>query len=125
MSQCYRHLQVKDLPNFPRWWLQWDSNLCPSGCKAPNLPQSHHAHDVNYTLCPLRLQDYSKTFFIRFPKINTKGQLLSATQRTHPSIYIAPFKRSHKDYQWPLCQLVVFLGTLSKLDCLIETRSIM
>ena len=28
----------------PKWWLEWDSNLWPSGRKAPNLPLSHHAH---------------------------------------------------------------------------------
>ena len=33
----------------PTWWLEWDSSLRPSGCKAPNLPLSHHA--------PLMLMD--------------------------------------------------------------------
>src|SRR6218665_2460931 len=34
---------MKDLPKVPTWRLQWDSNLRPSGRKAPNLPLSHHA----------------------------------------------------------------------------------
>src|SRR6218665_265345 len=27
----HRHLQVKDLPKVPMWWLERDSNLRPSG----------------------------------------------------------------------------------------------
>src|SRR6218665_440773 len=34
---------MKDLPKVHTWWLEWDSNLRTSGCKAPNLPLSHHA----------------------------------------------------------------------------------
>ena len=30
------------MPKVPTWWLEWDSNLRPSGRKAPNLPLSHH-----------------------------------------------------------------------------------
>ena len=29
---------MKDLPKVLTWQLEWDSNLRPSGCKAPNLP---------------------------------------------------------------------------------------
>jgi len=43
MPKHYRQLRVKDLPRVPTWWVDWDSNLQPSGCKAPKLPLSHHA----------------------------------------------------------------------------------
>ena len=36
-----RQLRVKDFPKVSTWWLKWDSNLRPSGRKAPNLPLSH------------------------------------------------------------------------------------
>src|SRR6218665_1169795 len=29
------------------WRIEWDSNPRPSGRKAPNLPLSHHAHDMH------------------------------------------------------------------------------
>ena len=32
----YIQLRVKDLPKVLTWWLEWDSNLRPSGPKAPN-----------------------------------------------------------------------------------------
>ena len=48
--KCYRQLWVKDLPKVPMWRLEWDLNLRPSGCKAPNLPLSHHAHAFNNPL---------------------------------------------------------------------------
>src|SRR6218665_2318763 len=33
--------QVEDTPfGGASWWLDWDSNLRPSGLKAPNLPQA-------------------------------------------------------------------------------------
>jgi len=35
---------VKDLPKVPTWRQEWDSNLQPSGRKAPNLLMNHHAH---------------------------------------------------------------------------------
>src|SRR6218665_2983413 len=41
--KCCRQLRVKDLPEVTTWRLEWDSNLRPSRCKAPNLPLSHHA----------------------------------------------------------------------------------
>src|SRR6218665_3984097 len=41
MSKRYRQLRVKDFPKVPTWWLEWDSNLQPSICKAINLPLSH------------------------------------------------------------------------------------
>ena len=34
---------MKDLPKFPMWQLEWDSNLRPSACKTLNLPLSHNA----------------------------------------------------------------------------------
>ena len=43
MLKHYRQLRVKDLLKVPTWWLEWDLNLRPSGCKTPNLPLSHHA----------------------------------------------------------------------------------
>src|SRR6218665_1724509 len=43
MPTHYRQLRVKDLPKVCTWQLEWDSNLRPSGRKAPNLPLSHHA----------------------------------------------------------------------------------
>ena len=39
----HRQLRVKDLPKFPTWWLERDSNPQPFGRKASNLPMSHHA----------------------------------------------------------------------------------
>ena len=42
----YRQMQVKDLPKVPTWRLEWDSNLQPSGWKAPNLPLSHHTPHI-------------------------------------------------------------------------------
>ena len=39
-------VRVKDLPKVPTWRLAWDSNLSPSGRKAPNLPMSHYAPQV-------------------------------------------------------------------------------
>ena len=38
--KCCRQLWVKDLPKVSMWQLEWDSNLRPSGRKAPNLPPS-------------------------------------------------------------------------------------
>ena len=34
--KCHRQLQVKALPNVLTWRLEWDSNMRPSGRKAPN-----------------------------------------------------------------------------------------
>ena len=39
----YRQLWVKDLPKVSTCWLEWDSNLRPSGGNSPHLPLSHHA----------------------------------------------------------------------------------
>src|SRR6218665_635801 len=50
MPKCYRQLWVKDLPKVLTWWLEWDSNLRPSGRRAPNLPLSHHASQVHVDL---------------------------------------------------------------------------
>src|SRR6218665_1063702 len=41
-AKRYRQLRVKDLSKVPTWRLEWDSNLRPSGRKAPNLPMNHH-----------------------------------------------------------------------------------
>src|SRR6218665_4016415 len=35
-------IRQSDLPKVPTWQLDWDSNLRPSGRKAPNLPLSNH-----------------------------------------------------------------------------------
>src|SRR6218665_952647 len=53
----YRQLRVKDLPKVPTWWLEWDSNLRPSGRKALNLPLSNHtpklcSHCIPYIVFP-------------------------------------------------------------------------
>ena len=45
-SKRYRQQWEKDLPKIPMWQVKWDSNLRPSGHKAPNLPLSHHAPHV-------------------------------------------------------------------------------
>ena len=45
-----RQLWVKDLPKVPTWRVEWDSNLRPSGRKAPNLPLSHHAPSFTISL---------------------------------------------------------------------------
>ena len=55
---------MKDLPKLPTWRLEWDSNLRPSGRKAPNLPLSQHlillsTHDQTY---PLRFETYPLRF---------------------------------------------------------------
>ena len=42
MPKHYRQLWVKDLPKVLTWQLEWVSNLWLSGCKALNLPLSHH-----------------------------------------------------------------------------------
>ena len=47
MAKRYRQLRVKDLPKVPTWRLEWDSNLRPSGRKAPILPLSYHPHIFN------------------------------------------------------------------------------
>ena len=39
----HRQLRVKDLPKVPTQRLEWDTNLRPSGDKAPNVPLRHHA----------------------------------------------------------------------------------
>src|SRR6218665_626783 len=49
MLKHYRQLCVMDLPKVPMWWLEWDSNLQPFGCKAPNIQPKIH----NETLLPL------------------------------------------------------------------------
>ena len=41
--KCHRQLLVKDLPNFPTWWPERDSNPRYFGLKASNLPMRHHA----------------------------------------------------------------------------------
>ena len=46
----YRQQQENDFPKVPTWRLQWDSNLRPSGRKAPNLPLSHHNMMLVYSL---------------------------------------------------------------------------
>ena len=43
MPKRYRQLRVKDLPKVRTRRLEWDSNLRPSGRKAPNLPLTHQA----------------------------------------------------------------------------------
>src|SRR5688572_30927314 len=47
-AEAHEQLQVKDLPRVPMWRLEVDSNLQPSGCKAPNIPLRHHAHLCMY-----------------------------------------------------------------------------
>ena len=42
MLKSNMQLRVKDLSTVPMWWLEWDSNLRPSGRKTLNLPLSHH-----------------------------------------------------------------------------------
>ena len=42
MAKRYWQLWVKDLPKVRTWRLERDSNLWPSGRKAPNLPLSLH-----------------------------------------------------------------------------------
>src|SRR6218665_595173 len=37
-------------PRSQHWQLEWDSNLRPSGCKAPNLPLSLHAPTLHNQL---------------------------------------------------------------------------
>src|SRR6218665_163700 len=32
----------------PTWRVEWDSNLRPSGRRAPNLPMSHHALQLSF-----------------------------------------------------------------------------
>ena len=50
-SAMYRQLRVKDLPKVPTWRLEWDSNLRPSGYKAPHLPLCHTAPCSYYYYC--------------------------------------------------------------------------
>jgi len=52
MPNCYRQLRVMDLPKVFTWRREWSLNLRPSGCKAPNLPPSHHVpQSINVLLC--------------------------------------------------------------------------
>ena len=43
----YRQLRVEDLPKFPTWRLERDSNPRPSGRKASTLPMRHHANRIS------------------------------------------------------------------------------
>src|SRR6218665_95609 len=42
-----RSVAGKNLPKVPTWWLKWDSNVRPSGHKAPDLPLSHRAPQLS------------------------------------------------------------------------------
>ena len=44
-SRCLPHSQlwVSNLPKFAMQWLEVDSNLRPSSCKAQNIPLHHRA----------------------------------------------------------------------------------
>src|SRR6218665_3329300 len=45
-STCRSATGNYNLPKVPMWWLDWDSNLRPSGRKAPKLPVSTTPHNV-------------------------------------------------------------------------------
>src|SRR6218665_72723 len=67
MPKRYRQLRVKDLPKVHTWrLLEWDSNLRPSGRKAPNLPLSHHAPPVMVRILLVATQPLN--FFPRLPE---------------------------------------------------------
>ena len=47
----YRQLQVKDLSKVPTWCLEWDSNVRPSGWKAP-IPTTEPPHPTCLSKLP-------------------------------------------------------------------------
>src|SRR5688572_3876899 len=45
-AEAHEQLRVKDLPRVPTRRLEVDSNLQPSGCKAPSIPLHHRAPQI-------------------------------------------------------------------------------
>src|SRR5688572_30314853 len=54
-AEAHEQLRVKDLPRVPTWRLEVDSNLQPSGCKAPNIPLHHRTPTLCVVFCTVLL----------------------------------------------------------------------
>src|SRR6218665_1989241 len=65
MTKRYRQQRVKDLPKVPTWRPEWDSNLRPSGRKAPTCHLATPPHILVFYFAPISAAwvYFSRPFF--------------------------------------------------------------
>ena len=77
---------MKDLSKVPKWQLECNSNLRPSGHKAPNLPMSRHAPRMSYVTLRYHLRDFeeaedlSLSLYALATSVHLSGLVSSALQ---------------------------------------------